>query len=78
MISGEGEITLHLRISGKTSSRQLACEFGLWWKRKCSTVVDKKAGHSFSWSSQSSVENAKNPNVKWQLEGSVKPDHGIP
>ena len=46
MISEEREITLLLRIPGKTSSGQLACELGLWWKRKCSTIVDKKAGHS--------------------------------
>lgn len=46
MISEEGETTLHLRVSEKTLSRQLAYELGLCWNRICPTVVDRKGGHS--------------------------------
>lgn len=31
VISGEGQITFHLRVSGKTSSRYVAFELDLWW-----------------------------------------------
>ena len=46
MISEEAQITFHLRVSGKTSSRKVAYELGLWWKRICSTVIYRKGGHS--------------------------------
>lgn len=45
VISGEGQITFHLRVSGKTSSRHVAFELDLWWERICYTVVDRKEGY---------------------------------